>query len=672
MGAFSKLYDAQSGSGLLQQPRNKRLLIAALVGYATWKAGKSYFSKSPTSSTSRASSSHGHGKQKQSQGSVDKRFLKQLFRLLKIAVPTKFCTETFYLAVLLGFLVVRTFLSIKISEVNGSIVKAIVERQFYTFLARLGVLASIAIPASTVNSMLKFLTNKLAISFRSRLVQYFQDRYLQPMMYYKVINLDSRINNPDQALTETIDKWSKSLSELYSNVTKPLLDIILFSRKLSELVGVQGPLSVILYYLISGFIIRGISPKFGKLTAEAQRLEGEYRFCHNRLIVHSEEIAFYGGHSREKQIIADKFYSIVKHMNNMFVKYFWMGIFDGFLVKYGAVMLGYAVLGLPVFGPGSEEYIKRVEANPSMITSDYIRNSSLLINLARAIGRIVTSYKVLQQLAGYTSLVSQLQDVLDDLDQGSYERKMVEGDNKLPTHYKPSAGVYQNGASTIKFEHVPIVTPNGDLLTDDLSFEVTRNMNLMIVGPNGCGKSSLFRILGELWPLFGGKLHKPHMEELFYIPQRPYLVVGTLRDQVTYPHTTEQARARGFTDDKLEELLDQVHLKYIVEREAEKGGWDSTSDWQDVLSGGEKQRIAMARLFYHRPKFAILDECTSAVSVDVEGFMYTHCRELGISLITVSHRPSLWKYHDYKLTFDGRGGWEFGKMVLPENFNQMP
>ncbi len=84
-------------------------------------------------------------------------------------------------------------------------------------------------------------------------------------------------------MTETIDKWGKSLSELYSNVTKPLLDIVLFSRRLAELVGAQGPLAVILYYMISGVIIRFISPRFGQLTAEAQRLEGEYRYCHNRL-----------------------------------------------------------------------------------------------------------------------------------------------------------------------------------------------------------------------------------------------------------------------------------------------------------------------------------------------------------------------------------------------------
>jgi ATP-binding cassette, subfamily D (ALD), member 3 len=597
---------------------------------------------------------------------IDSKFFARLNQLLKIAVPGWQSKEAFYLVTLLGFLVCRTFLSIKISEVNGSIVRAIVERNFMQFIRRIGILASIAIPASSVNSMLKYLGSLAALRFRSRLVEHMHERYFKPMMYYKVINIDNRISNPDQALTETLDLWGKSLSELYSNVTKPLLDIVLFSMKLSELVGVQGPASVIVYYIISGFLIRAISPAFGRLTAKAQRMEGEFRYSHNRLIMYSEEIAFYQGHDREKDIINERFQDVVTHMEDLYGKSLFQGVFDGFLVKYGSVMMGYAVLGLPVFGPGSEEYLAKVSSDPSQITHDYIRNSSLLINLARAIGRIVVSYKELQKLAGYTSLVSQLQDVLGDLEDGTYTRQMVSGDRKLPVGYKPNGGTFKRGAEMIRFEDVPVVTPNGDLLTDKVSFSIPTGHNIMIVGPNGCGKSSLFRILGELWPLFGGTLHKPDFGAMFYIPQKPYLVMGTFRDQIIYPHTADQATC---SDEKLDELMAIVGL---LDVKARVGGYDIEAEWSDTLSGGEKQRVAMARLFYHCPRYAILDECTSAVSVDGEATLYNTCKDRGITLITVSHRPSLWKYHDYKLEFDGRGSFSFGKMIMPDDFDDTP
>jgi ATP-binding cassette, subfamily D (ALD), member 3 len=119
-------------------------------------------------------------------------------------------------------------------------------------------------------------------------------------------------------------------------------------------------------------------------------------------------------------------------------------------------------------------------------------------------------------------------------------------------------------------------------------------------------------------------------------------------------------KRRGKTDADLFKFLDIVQLRLLVQQRDK--GLDSIEDWIDVLSGGEKQRIAMARLFYHHPQFAILDECTSAVSVDVEGSMYEYCRKVGITLFTVSHRKSLWTHHEYVLRFDGRGSYEFGKI----------
>lgn len=196
----------------------------------------------------------------------------------------------------------------------------------------------------------------------------------------------------------------------------------MFSKKLAELVGWEGPAMVFAWYFLTGVFIRYVLPAFGKLIAAEQRIEGEYRAKHTDLLNHSEEVAFYNGQDWEKEKINDKFYELINHIKYVLHKRFLMGILDSLLVKYGAVMIGYTVVGLPVFGPGREAYLKSVNNDPTKITKDYVRNSSLLINLAKAIGRIVVSYKDIQNLAGYTTLIHEMDQVLNDLKAGKFER----------------------------------------------------------------------------------------------------------------------------------------------------------------------------------------------------------------------------------------------------------
>jgi ATP-binding cassette subfamily D (ALD) long-chain fatty acid import protein len=147
-----------------------------------------------------------------------------------------------------------------------------------------------------------------------------------------------------------------------------------------------------------------------------------------------------------------------------------------------------------------------------------------------------------------------------------------------------------------------------------------------------------------------------------FLPQRPYLSVGTLRDQVIYPDSEMEMRERGRRDIELKRVLEEARLGYLPDRE---GGWDTRKEWKDVLSGGEKQRMAIARLLYHEPRFAFIDEGTSAVSSDVEGLLYDRCKEKGITLITISTRASLKRYHTFNLTLGlGEDGteWEYERI----------
>ncbi|KAJ6733559.1 ATP-BINDING CASSETTE SUB-FAMILY D MEMBER [Salix koriyanagi] len=587
--------------------------------------------------------------------------------MFKILIPSILDKQGAHLLAVAFLVVSRTFVSDRIASLNGTTVKFVLEQDRASFVRLIGVSVLQSAASSFIAPSLRHLKALLALGWRIRLTQHLLKNYLRNNTFYKVFNMSSKNIDADQRITHDLEKLTTDLSGLVTGMVKPSVDILWFTWRMKLLTGQRGVAILYTYMLLGLGFLRAVTPDFGDLASQEQQLEGTFRFMHERLRTHAESVAFFGGGKREKDMIESRFRELLDHSMLLLKKKWSYGILDDFVTKQ---LPNNVTWGLSLLYAVENNGDRAMSSTQGELAHALRYLASVVSQSFFAFGDILELHKKFAELSGSINRIFELEELLDSAQSG----------DSLNGKLSPSKNSELYSEDAISFVEVDIITPAQKLLARQLTFDIGQGKSLLLTGPNGSGKSSVFRVLRGLWPIANGRLAKPlqHINKetgsgcgIFYVPQRPYTCLGTLRDQIIYPLSRDEAEVMALKlsekgtqsteitnilDTCLKNILENVRLNYLLERE---GGWDANSNWEDTLSLGEQQRLGMARLFFHKPKFAILDECTNATSVDVEEQLYRLANDMGITFVTSSQRPALIPFHSLELRLiDGEGQWE--------------
>lgn len=623
------------------------------------------------------------------RSAVDRRFAARLSSILRVCIPGLLTKEAALVALQTVLLCSRTLLTDRISALEGICAENVTAQNWPGFRRVLAAFALNAIPAAIVNSALKALQILVSLAFRKRLTRYLHLAYLGNRAYYAA-SVFSGLSHPDQRITDDVEKFCETVAELYSYTFKPLLDVIVFSRSLAHIIGYRGQLGLYLYFVLIGGLLRRVSPPLGKMTAEFSSLSADLRSAHHRIASSAEEVAFNDPPAGRAEMMSlnMRLDRMVRHSRFTVAQRFVQQCLDGYLVKYTASIIGLVIFAVPLYYRPSEE-----KRSVNVIAGQYVNAMRLMMQTSSAMGQLVLVYKRINTLAGHTERVSELIEKVKELgrpkghleafrriqqrksnETGEGDGKVVveEGENKWMTisAYAQKFPPKRMNGRSVKLEKVSMWSPDGSPLVRELDCEVVRGRSVIVLGPNGSGKSSILRMLAGLWPLQAGTVSLPARNEVFYLSQRPYMYAGTLKEQLMYPRMKGVVIGENveFDEKHGRQSLEKVELGHLI---GKCGGFDGSMAWDDILSGGERNRLAVARLLYHQPKFAVLDECTAAVSADGEVVLYKAMAGAGITMLSVAHRKAVMQFHDVAVVLDGAGGWQLKELSGGEEYDMV-
>jgi putative ATP-binding cassette transporter len=491
---------------------------------------------------------------------------------------------------------------------------------FFTFIAVLFIVTSI---------YKLYLTQMLTMRWRVWLTKQYLGEWLDRQVYYR-LQLDSHgTDNPDQRIAEdlrlfTDGSLSLSLGLLQAVVTLASFVVILWSVSGElELFGVVIPgylvWAALLYAIVGSVLTHYVGRKLIPLNFQQERYEADFRFNLVRLRENAEGVALYRGERPESDALLSRFELIRANWWSLMT---FTKRLTGFTAGYGqaAIIFPY-IVAAPRYFSGA------------IPLGGLMQITTAFGQVQNALSWFVNSYGT---LANWKASVDRLLTFKSALDQAAAEASKHDGVQAEP-----------GDAAVLSGDNIELRVPGGRVLLADADFEFNPGVRTLLTGPSGSGKSTLFRAIAGIWPYGSGRVTIPRGAKVLFLPQKPYIPIGTLREAVSFPET-----AGGFSDEAIRSALHDCRLEALADR------LDENAHWQQQLSGGEQQRLAIARALLHRPDYLFLDEATASLDEETEAALYGMLREKlpDAAIISIAHRPAVARFHERKLQLTPKNG----------------
>ena len=528
-----------------------------------------------------------------------------------------------------ALLLVLTLFSVRLNVLfsfwyNGfySALQGLDQGAFWYLLGVFAVLASIHV----LRSLCSFYVNQaFSITWRVWLTERLTGDWMHGDAYYRGQFLAEPVDNPDQRIELDVNAFVSNSLSLALGAVSALVSLVAFTGILWGLsaplavAGVEIPramvFAVYLYVIVATWIAFRLGQPLIRLNFLNEKLTANFRYALMRLRENAENVAFYQGAEVERGTLLGRFAALIV---NAWALVFRNLKFSGFNLGVSQVAVVFPfILQAPRFFSGAIKL------------GDVMQTSQAFGQVQDALSFFRESYDTFAQ---YRATLDRLTGFLDANAQARALPRVLTAEQ----------------AHALQIADLKVLRPDGHALITDLNLSLQAGQALLIKGPSGSGKTTLLRALAGLWPYAEGEVRRPLGHQALFLSQRPYLPLGDLRTVIAYP-------AVGQPEDqaRMQQVLHQVNLGHLAER------LEVSCDWSHILSVGEQQRLAFARVLFNRPQVVFLDESTSAMDEGLEHALYALLRSEmpGALLLSVGHRSTLAGFHTHRLEVDGRGGW---------------